>query len=332
MLSSLRRWIQRTLHPAWYQGRGQSPPYFEGWYFKIVDPTETYRYAIIAAIFKTSGAEQPHAFVQINDAVRERMTYLRYPVTAFRAAQKRFAVQIGPHTFSDAAMALNIATEELTLRGMLRFRETQPWPATWIAPGAMGWYAWAPWMECYQGVVSFDHSLAGALTLDGVVAPFTGGRGYIEKTWGHAFPQAWIWLQCNHFAAPGISLFGAISIIPWLRWSFRGFMIGLWHAGTLTRFATYTGAQTDHLAVTPSKVTWRLHDRRHRLELVVHRGKPIDLRGPSTVDMGVRVPEALDARIDIKLTRRRDGRVLLSDHGRNAGLEIGGNVARLLDY
>jgi len=48
--------------------------------------------------------------------------------------------------------------------------------------------------------------------------------------------------------------------------------------------------------------------------------------------MGVRVPEALDAHIDIKLTRRRDGRVLLADHGRNAGLEIGGNVERLLDY
>ena len=37
--------------------------------------------------------------------------------------------------------------------------------------------------------------------------PF-GGRGYIEKDWGQAFPRAWIWTQSNHFGAdaPGTSL------------------------------------------------------------------------------------------------------------------------------
>jgi len=36
----------RTLwKPALYHGDGARPPFFEGWYFKLVDATEAHRYA-----------------------------------------------------------------------------------------------------------------------------------------------------------------------------------------------------------------------------------------------------------------------------------------------
>jgi succinate dehydrogenase/fumarate reductase flavoprotein subunit len=47
--------------------------------------------------------------------------------------------------------------------------------------GTMGWYAFVPAMECYHGVLSFDHLLEGGLELNGQYIDYTGGRGYIEK-------------------------------------------------------------------------------------------------------------------------------------------------------
>ena len=322
--------IRETLHPAWYQGRREPTPYFEGWYFKLVDPTEAHRYAVIAAVFKTEGDDAPHAFVQVNDNVRGKMTYARYPLEAFRAARDRFAVHVGPNFFSDEALRLDLRTDDLRLQGALRFHEIKPWPVTPLAPGAMGWYAWVPRMECYQGVVSLDHVIEGVLEIDGERVDFTGGRGYIEKTWGQSFPSAWIWLQSNHFKDPGVSLFGAISMIPWIGRTFRGFMAGLLHRGTLYRFTTYTGAETEHLAVTPAQIEWVLRDRLYRLALFADRGESIDLRGPSKVDMGVRVPEALNASVEVRLTPRHGNRVIFEERGRNAGLEVAGDMESLL--
>lgn len=322
--------LRTTLHPAWYQGAHEPVPYFEGWYFKLVDATEAHRYAVIAAVFKTEAEDTPHAFVQVNDNVRGKMTYVRYPPDAFRAARDRFAVRLGPNFFSERALRLHLHTDDLRLQGALRFHELKPWPATPAAPGAMGWYAWVPRMECYLGVVSLDHAIEGVLEIDGKLVAFTGGRGYSEKTWGQSFPSAWIWLQSNHFETPETSLFGAISMIPWIGRTFRGFVAGLLHRGTLYRFATYTGAETERLAVTPERIAWVLRDRLYRLEIVADRGRTIDLRGPSKVDMGVRVPEALDASVDMRLTARRSDCVIFEGHGRNAGLEVAGDLETLL--
>ena len=102
-------------------------------------------------------------------------------------------------------------------------------------------------MECYHGVLSFDHTIQGELTIDGQAVDFSRGRGYIEKDWGKSFPSAWVWYQSNHFPQTGVCLTASIAVIPWLRSAFRGFIIGLWILGTLVRFASYTGANTDSL-------------------------------------------------------------------------------------
>ncbi len=41
----MRQFAYSTLHPAIYHGHSQRPPFFEGWYFKIVSADETQRYA-----------------------------------------------------------------------------------------------------------------------------------------------------------------------------------------------------------------------------------------------------------------------------------------------
>ena len=131
----------------------------------------------------------------------------------------------------------------------------------------MGWYAWVPGMECYHGVLSFDHALQGALTLNGKRMDFSGGRGYIEKDWGQSFPSAWVWFQSNHFKDARACITASVAIIPWQRRSFRGFIVGLWLEGKLHRFATYSGAQIESLEIFDDHVDWVLKNRRMRLLL-----------------------------------------------------------------
>ena len=326
------RFLRNTLHPARYHGRlhDQRPPFFEGWYFKVVDATERHRFAFIPGIFWSG---RHHAFVQVNDGERAAAHYHDYPVEAFWAAADRFEVHVGPNRFTHNEMTLLIDRPEQHVAGTLRFGGLSPWPVTLTAPGIMGWYAWVPFMECYHGVLSLDHTVYGALTIDGQEIDFTGGRGYIEKDWGRGFPEAWIWLQTNHFDdAPGTSLTASIAIIPWVRTAFPGFIIGLWHGGQLYRFATYTGARTERLVVTEHTIEWVVGNRDHWLEMFVTQGADSTfglLKGPDTFEMGKRVAESLSATAHVRLTDRA-GRALFEGTGRHAGLEVHEVEARLL--
>ena len=326
------RFIRNTLHPARYHGRlhNQRPPFFEGWYFKVVDATARHRFAFIPGIFWSG---RPHSFVQVNDGERAAAHYHEHPIEAFWAAEDRFEVHVGPNRFTHNEMTLLIDRPEQQVAGTLRFGGLSPWPVTLTAPGIMGWYAWVPFMECYHGVLSLDHTIYGALTIDGQEIDFTGGRGYIEKDWGRGFPEAWIWLQTNHFdEAPGTSLTASIAIVPWVRTAFPGFIIGLWHDGRLYRFATYTGAKTERLAVTEHTIEWVVGNRDHRLEMAVTQGADSTfglLKGPDTFEMGKRVAESLSATAHVRLTDRV-GHALFEGTGRHAGLEVHEVEARLL--
>jgi hypothetical protein len=328
---SLGRYLQTTLHPAWYHGHGKEPPFFEGWYYKLVDAGEQHPYAIIPGIFLSNDPQEAHAFVQTLDGVTGQATYHRYPVDAFWASQESFEVHVGPNRFRRDRVYLDIDTPERRVKGELHFTELTPWPVTLAAPGIMGWYGWVPFMETYHGVVSLDHRLHGTLEIDGAPVDFVGGRGYIEKDWGQSFPAAWVWFQSNHFDLPGTCITASVAIIPWLGNSFRGFIVGLWHAGTLYRFATYTGARTEALSIEPDRVHWVMRDQTYRLELHAQRAQAGLLRGPSRTDMEIRVPETLRATVDVRLTDLVGGdRTPFQGTGRHAGLEVGGDWQSLL--
>ena len=313
--------LKTTLNPAWFQGRHRREPYFEGWYFKLIDATTRHRYAIIPGVFLS---QDPHAFIQVLDGEAGTATYHRFPLEMFWAAEDRFEIHIGGNRFGTDGMILNIESPEQTIRGEIRLGDLEPWPVTVASPGIMGWYAWVPTMECYHGVVSLDHRLYGSLEIDEQTVAFDEGRGYIEKDWGQSFPQAWVWMQTNHFEQPGTCLTASTAVIPWRKSAFLGFIVGLWHEGQLYRFATYTGAKTERLTVTEEKVNWVLSSNTHRLHILAHLGDDSHyglLKGPSTVEMGKRVAETLSATVWVSLTDLA-GKTLFEGNGRFAGLEV----------
>jgi hypothetical protein len=322
----------KTLHPNRYHGHHEKPPFFEGWYFKLVDATGDARCAIIPGIILNQDPAKAHAFVQVLDGASGQATYHRYPQTLFWASRSDFDIRIGPNRFNERFLALDIKDEQRTIRGMVRFRGITPWPVTLTSPGAMGWYAWMPFMETYHGVVSLDHELEGELDMGYDSPDYDGGRGYIEKDWGSAFPSDYIWMQCNDFGTAGTSLTASIATIPWLTGSFPGFIVGFLHDGQLYRFATYTGAETERLEVTATRVIWIVRDRYRRLRIEATRAPGVFIYGPQEDGhMVPHVEETLEATISVYLQEWHNReRLIFSGTGHHAGLEIHGNLEPLV--
>jgi len=173
-----------------YHGTVMSPPFFEGWYFKMVDSTGLQRFAFIPGVFMGKTAEDSHAFVQVLEGANSRVEYHRYPIEQFWSAEDHFELRIGENHFTLDQIQLNIQNGSQTVLGELKFDHLIGWPVRLTSPGVMGWYAWVPRMECYHGVLGFDHAVQGSITVDGQIHDFSGGRWYIEKDWGKAFPKA----------------------------------------------------------------------------------------------------------------------------------------------
>jgi hypothetical protein len=318
-------YLQRIRHPEWYHGHHKTPPFFEGWYYKLIDPTERHRYAVIPGIFRSQDPTKEHAFIQVLDGQTGAAAYFQFPAHEFVAAQDDFDVRIGPNHFRAESIHLELEGDSLALKGDLRFTGLAPWPVTWRSPGIMGPFGWLEFMECYHGVVSLDHTIQGSLHLEGRTLDFTGGRGYIEKDWGQSFPAGWVWMQTNHFDQPQVCLTASIAVIPFRVLSFAGFIVGFWHEQQLHRFTSYTSAKVLKLAITDQAVEWVLQNQRHTLTIRAQRARGGLLLEPNRTEMHRRVEETLSATVEVQLTSRQDQHVLFQGIGRNAGLEVQGS-------
>jgi tocopherol cyclase len=326
--------LRRLYNPPAFQGDLASESYFEGWYFKLVTADEGRRFALIPGVSLDRARGTSHAFLQTIDGDTAETQYHELPLEAFRAAEGELRFELGDSRFSSTSIELDIDDEQGRLEGSLELTGLSPWPRRLLAPGVMGWYSFVPFMECYHGLVSLDHGLRGALTINGERIDFTGGRGYTEKDWGTSFPSGYTWMQSNHFGRPRTCCMASIARVPWLGAHFTGYLVALLVEGELYRFTTYTGATLHDLDIGSDRVRFQLRDRRHRVELVATRSPRgeeaarddvVLLRSPTMGEMKGRIGEALTAAIDVRLYRRqRRGRdrLLFEGRGTSAGLEI----------
>ncbi len=319
--------FESALHPEGFHGHGKTKRFFEGWYVKLVSADRQQRWAVIPGVFlgPDGGGE---AFVQVLDGATKRSWFCRYELSEFEAKAGAFETQVGPNHFS--AKGLTLSLKDGPLQGTLAFSSFNPWPVTLTSPGIMGWYAFVPFMECYHGVVSFWHTLTGSLTVEGRDVSFDGGVGYMEKDWGQAFPAGYVWMQTNHFSTPETSLVASAAIIPWLSGSFPGFIAGFWQRGRLYRFATYTGARIEELTVDDTHVRMTFADKEHRLEVVTARTGGGLLHAPVRTEMHKRVEESLDAQVQVRLSKVHGGATVFEEVGHVAGLEVHGELDRLM--
>jgi hypothetical protein len=187
-------------------------------------------------------------------------------------------------------------------------------------------------MECNHGIVSMDHSIEGSLVINGEETDFTGGRGYIEKDWGHSFPSAYIWMQSNHFDQPGISFKASVARIPWVTGNFTGFIAGFWFNNRLHRFTEYNRSRIIMLRTSESAVEIEFRNRYHTLRLAAPVDKATSLAAPVRGLMEGRIEESMTSVISLTLTENTSGQVIYSGKGRNGSVEISGDIQSLVPH
>lgn len=324
----LFRNIYKIWKPEMYQGKSVMKRYFEGWYYKFADKKARNIMALIPGVSFDKEGNHPHSFIQFLDDSGISSHYFSDDIKRFSYSPNKAEINIGDSFFSPTKIKVNIEDKSSIIKGTLIFKDITPWPISLFSPGAMGWYAFVPFMECYHGVLSFDHLIEGRLELNGKSIDFSGGRGYIEKDWGRSFPSYHIWIQTNHFNKPGTSLMVSIANIPWLRKSFDGFLIGLWHDAHLYKFTTYTGAKITTFQHDQEKLVIHVQSKHYRLEIEVPYESGVVLQTPVLGEMKGRLSETLIAETKVKLYRKSKSveSLVFNDIGRHTGLEIEGTI------
>lgn len=314
-----------------YQGEGKAKQYFEGWYYKIVDKTEKNIFAVIPGVSRGESLEDSHCFLQFFDGINCTSHYIKYPIHDFSVSKDRAVIRIGDNYFTPKGMILNAEGDGVKIEGKLDLKEMYLWPSSLKEPNSMGWYAHIPFMECYHGIISLNHSIKGKLMLNDNSIDFEGGRGYLEKDWGKSFPSSWIWFQSNHFDKAPVSLSLSIARIPFLGIRFTGFIGGLLIGKKLYRFTTYSGARLRELSQSDNKLYVLLEGKRYNLEVLIDRDKCGGLISPRLGVMEGKVQESMttEARVRLFELNSRGKKLIFEAAGRNGGLEIMGDMREL---
>lgn len=323
-------YLKTIWRPEVYHGFGKRGNFFEGWFYKIVDQKRKNVFSFIPGV---SLGSDPHAFIQVLDGQTHQSDYLRFLIDDFFASSKKLEIKIDKNIFTSNSINLELALPNKKINGILNFNQLKPWPVTLFTPGIMGWYSFIPFMECFHGVVSLDHEIRGSLAFNGRTIDFKNGRGYIEKDWGKSFPSSYIWIQSNHFDQIGISLIVSVANIPWLKGSFRGFIIGFLYKGQLHQFTTYNGGKINSLALTEDQVRLEVVNRKHKLIIQAMRSVGGLLHAPYETRMVQHVSESLSSQVHIQFFVRdkRDDQTVFSGFGKPAALETYGHLEQIID-
>ncbi|TYB95190.1 MAG: hypothetical protein FXF54_04800 [Kosmotoga sp.] len=311
--------------PEIYHGFKKQSNFFEGWYYKLATKDRRRTIALIPGVSIGDSMDSSHSFIQFIDS-NNKTEYVKFSFEYFRADKDEFKVSIDGNLFDGNHVNMHIDSPSLNLSGEVNFKNKHPWPVSIFSPGAMGWYSYVPFMECYHGVISMDHDLKGQMEIYSEVIDFDGGKGYIEKDWGKSFPSAWIWLQSNHFEIDRSSIMVSVATIPWMGRSFTGFIVGVLSAGKLYRFATYNGSKLRELQILDDRVLLVFDRKGYTLKVEAFRTDGGELKSPVMGNMEGRINETLSARVNVSLTYKSE--MIFCGTGTNAGLEVVGDLKR----
>lgn len=235
---------------------------------------------------------------------------LPFRFSEFRMCSRGSGVRLGQQLFSRRGIRVDLNTKEVRCRGWIRYG-----PLTPPESDVMGPFRFVPFLECNHGVISMKHSLLGTLELNGRQINFSGGTGYIEKDWGSSFPKNYLWVQCNRFPEPTVSVMVSIAHIPFSGVAFQGCIGLVRYRGREYRLATYHGVQI----VRCDGTGFILKQGSLLLEAELFGSAPQQLLAPKTGAMLRPIRESAACRARVRFYR--DGRLLFDQTSDQAGFE-----------
>lgn len=321
-----------TRNPDVYHGENKKGSFFEGWYFKIVHPKGKYTYCFIPGIFISSKEGYSHSFIQVVKGHEAAFKYLKYDKEGFRASNSDFNIIVGESSFSLDEINLNIQRQDEKILGRLVFKNIVKWPDNIINPGSMGFYNYLNFMQCYSQVCAVDGDIEGSLNIDGSEIDFKGGKVYIEKNWGKAFPYSYIWLQGNTFEKENAALTCSIGHVPFPVSSFTGFLIGMYAKEMFYKFTTINRSLLS-VACEEEKIILKTHNKEASLKIIAEYDNKtfIDLYAPHDYNMVPLARETLQGKLQVTLYDKKKAITVLNESCSFAGIEMAGNYRSLYD-
>eukprot|EP01083_Nonionella_stella_P202640 740153_1 len=247
-----------------------SHPLFEHWYYKIA--SKHIQLAVIPGAYHSPNHKGDYAFIMY---VTPDFCYeYRYSMDQYITAhgdnhtEQQFYIEIGPNNFSRNTLSLHLEPQYIhsiqpitytnisqVLQLELQFVDQDSgFPISLFQLGAMGFFGWIPFLECYHGVLTMNALVHGTIHWgnDAVYAYSANddkqvvAHGYLDTHWGTNVPETWIWIQANHFEKDeNVSLTLSLSSVPLLgdsMYTMPGFVSGLYLDQEMYRMSKWTGA------------------------------------------------------------------------------------------
>ena len=326
--------IKAIRNPDIYHGKDKKSNFFEGWYFKIVQPRTGHTYCFISGVFISRKEGKSHSFIQVLKGNENNFKYLRFKKDEFKASTSEFNLKVKESYFSLNQINLNINQKDEKISGTLYFDNIIRWPDSTINPGSMGFYNYLGFMQCYSQVCAVDGLIRGKLFINDEIVDFTGGKVYIEKNWGRAFPYSYIWVQGNSFTKGDGSVTCSIGQIPLpfpLR-SFTGFLIGIYAKGRFYKF-TSINKSTLSISCENEKIVLETCNKDYslKIEALYKQGAFMKLYAPRDGNMIPIASETLNGNLSLTLYHKKKNCIIFSDKCFSAGIEFSENYINLIN-
>ena len=99
--------IHAIWNPHVYHGWGRSKKFFEGWYYKIVNESQTSAFAIIPGIAMDENGNK-QSFIQVLDGINNIAKYHKFKAEEFKPTPRRHSLNIGKNYFSRDEISLDL--------------------------------------------------------------------------------------------------------------------------------------------------------------------------------------------------------------------------------
>jgi hypothetical protein len=314
--------MNKHKHPEIFQKKIYNRAYFEGWYYKQVTADGQHTISFIPGVnYEKSGGKGFIQCLHLNPNQELKAYNIDFPVESFSFQNKPFMVEIEKNHFSLDHLSVSLDSKDLKVSGNIKFTNLTPIQRSLFTPNIMGYFSYLPFMECNHGLISMKHDLQGFLNINGENIDFSGGKGYIEKDWGKSFPKNYVWIQSNHFEDESVALFCSVARIPFLGFSFDGFICNLIHKGKEYRFATYNGTKLVSKSIKEKNVHLIFENKGFHLEIEGEILLSEKLHAPKLGSMNKSIKEGLSGKVKLVL-KSKSGRLILNSASQQCGMEI----------